>query len=77
MSRLELIDSLMQFAIKHQYKQDAIIIDIGTCVTFCHIKQTGDYYGGIIMPGFEMVRNALYSGAEQLPLVQFQTPHQN
>ncbi|MEC8677710.1 MAG: type III pantothenate kinase [Candidatus Margulisiibacteriota bacterium] len=66
------IDRLVNaIAIKHQYKQDAIIIDIGTCVTFCHIKQTGDYYGGIIMPGFEMVRNALYSGAEQLPLVQF------
>jgi type III pantothenate kinase len=66
------IDRLVNaIAIKHQYKQDAIIIDIGTCVTFCHIKQTGDYYGGIIMPGFEMVRNALYTGAEQLPLVQF------
>lgn len=68
------IDRLVNaIAIKHQYRQDAIIVDIGTCVTFCHIKHNGDYYGGIIMPGFEMVRNALYTGAEQLPLVQFPT----
>ncbi|MEK9726818.1 MAG: type III pantothenate kinase [Candidatus Margulisiibacteriota bacterium] len=66
------IDRLVNaYAVKEKWGRDAFIIDIGTCVTVCHVKSNGDYYGGIIMPGFEMIRNALYQGAEQLPLIDF------
>ncbi len=66
------IDRLVNaLAVKARWDTNTIIIDIGTCVTICNVKGVGEYCGGIIMPGFEMVRNALYSGAEQLPLIDF------
>ena len=66
------IDRLVNaVAVANTWDSDAIIIDIGTVVTFCRIKKGGDYYGGIIVPGFKMIRNALFQGAEQLPLVNF------
>tara|TARA_A100001015_G_scaffold247349_1_gene284140 strand:+ start:768 stop:1490 length:723 start_codon:yes stop_codon:yes gene_type:complete len=68
------IDRLVNaVAVSNRWDCDAIIIDIGTVVTFCRVKQGGDYYGGIIVPGFKMISRALFSGAEQLPLVHFPT----
>ena len=40
-------------------------------MTFCRVKKGGEYFGGIIIPGFQMIRNALFHGAEQLPLIDF------
>ena len=40
----------------------------------CHplsSKKRWRIFRGIIAPGFKMIRNALYDGAEQLPLVDF------
>jgi|OM-RGC.v1.011516894 type III pantothenate kinase len=66
------IDRLVNaVAVKNLWGKNTIIVDIGTCVTFCQINSEGDYCGGVIMPGFEMVRKALFNGAEQLPLVSF------
>ena len=68
------IDRLVNaVAVSKIWDTDAVIIDIGTVVTFCRIKKSGDYYGGIIIPGFRMIRNALFKGAEQLPMVHFPT----
>tara|TARA_A100001015_G_C15029156_1_gene732171 strand:+ start:357 stop:1076 length:720 start_codon:yes stop_codon:yes gene_type:complete len=68
------IDRLVNaVAVSKIWDVDAVIIDIGTVVTFCRIKKSGDYYGGIIVPGFRMIRNALFEGAEQLPMVHFPT----
>lgn len=64
------IDRLVNaLAATHRWASDVAIIDIGTCMTLCHVTANGDYMGGVIMPGFEMIRDALYYGAEQLPEV--------
>jgi type III pantothenate kinase len=66
------IDRLVNaVAVTHKWNANVVVIDIGTCITFCRIKKEGDYLGGVIMPGFKMVRNALYYEAEQLPLIDF------
>lgn len=66
------IDRLVNaVAVKHRWNANAIIIDIGTVVTFCRVKKNGEYLGGVIVPGLQMIRNALFQGAEQLPLVDF------
>ena len=68
------IDRLVNaVAVQHRWNANAIIIDIGTVVTFCRVKKNGEYLGGVIVPGFQMIRNALFHGAEQLPLIDF--PH--
>jgi type III pantothenate kinase len=66
------IDRLVNaVAVQHIWNANAVIIDAGTVVTFCRVKKSGHYLGGIIVPGFQMIRNALFNGAEQLPLVDF------
>ncbi len=66
------IDRLVNaIAVKHRWDANAVIVDIGTVVTFCRVKKSGQYLGGIIVPGFQMIQNALFYGAEQLPLVDF------
>ena len=66
------IDRLVNtVAVQHIWNANAVIIDVGTAVTFCRVKKSGEYLGGIIAPGFQMIRNALFYGAEQLPLVDF------
>ena len=66
------IDRLVNaVAVTKKWNANVIIVDVGTCVTFCRIKAGGEYLGGIIAPGFQMIRNALYTGAEQLPHVGF------
>ena len=53
------IDRLVNVvATLHHYQSNAIIVDAGTVITCCHINAKGEYNGGIILPGFHMVRNA-------------------
>ena len=66
------VDRLVNaLAVQKKWNGNVVIVDIGSCVTFCRVKMNGEYLGGVIAPGFQMIRNALYSGAEQLPLVDF------
>lgn len=66
------IDRLVNaVAVQHIWNANALIIDVGTAVTFCRVKKNGHYLGGIIAPGVHMIRHALFEGAEQLPLVDF------
>ncbi len=66
------IDRLVNaVAVQHIWNATALIIDVGTAVTFCRVKKKGRYLGGVIAPGFQMMQDALHRGAEQLPLVDF------
>jgi type III pantothenate kinase len=47
----------------------AIVIDLGTAVTFDLITPTGGYEGGIITPGPALVTRYLHERTAQLPLV--------
>jgi type III pantothenate kinase len=47
----------------------AIVIDLGTAVTFDLVTPTGGYEGGIITPGPALVTRYLHERTAQLPLV--------
>ncbi len=47
----------------------AIVIDLGTAVTFDIVTKTGGYEGGIIAPGPAMMRDYLHERTAQLPFV--------
>lgn len=46
-----------------------IAVDIGTAITFDVLDSKGEYVGGLIMPGLDMMSAALHSRTAQLPLV--------
>lgn len=51
-----------------------VVVDAGTALTFEIVTAKGDYPGGIIAPGPELLRRALNEGTAQLPLVSLETP---
>jgi type III pantothenate kinase len=53
-------------------KQNSLVIDAGTCITFDFVDNLGNYYGGGIAPGINMRFKALHTFTERLPLVKKQ-----
>ncbi|HHE31309.1 MAG TPA: type III pantothenate kinase [Chlorobaculum parvum] len=51
-----------------------IAVDIGTAITFDVLDAEGNYRGGLIMPGIDMMAGALNSRTAQLPLVDIDKP---
>lgn len=51
-------------------RQNALIVDIGTCVTFDFLSAKGEYWGGNISPGPTMRLKALHAFTHRLPLVE-------
>lgn len=47
----------------------AIIIDIGSAITFDVIDKNGDFTGGLIMPGLRLQLKALHDYTSKLPIV--------
>lgn len=56
------------------YKQDVIIIDLGTATTFDYVTAEGEYLGGAISPGLKMSAEALFEKASKLPRVELVPP---
>ncbi len=50
--------------------QDALTIDMGTCITYDFINDKGEYLGGGISPGINMRFKALNTFTAQLPLIE-------
>lgn len=61
-------------AVKFIYGYPAIIIDFGTAITIDAISKTGDFIGGIILPGINMIRQGLNEKTALLPLVPLGKP---
>ena len=57
------------YAAKCLYGQPAIVIDLGTAVTFDIISPKGEYEGGMIIPGIKMSTESLYKQTALLPKV--------
>ncbi len=57
-----------------EYKEDAIIIDLGTAITFCVALKKGIFDGGLIAPGVGIAIKALSSKASRLINVDFSDP---
>lgn len=51
-------------------KENVLVIDIGTCITYDLIESNGIYRGGGISPGYEMRIKAMNHFTQRLPLVK-------
>ncbi|MEI6756471.1 MAG: type III pantothenate kinase [Chlorobium sp.] len=57
------------------YPDGAVIaLDIGTAITVDVLGSRKDYLGGLIMPGLELMANALHDRTARLPLVALELP---
>lgn len=57
-----------------QYKQNLIIIDFGTAITFDCVSAKCEYLGGTILPGIAISLDALSTRAAKLPRIDVSTP---
>jgi type III pantothenate kinase len=51
-------------------KDDCLVIDSGTCITYDFIGSDANYYGGSISPGINMRFKAMSTFTDKLPLVE-------
>ncbi|MBN2693160.1 type III pantothenate kinase, partial [bacterium] len=51
-----------------KYNKSSIVIDSGTATTV-DIVIAGDFIGGMILPGFNLMKNSLFSNTEMLPSI--------
>ena len=61
-------------AVTELYGAPAIVVDFGTAVTFDVISAKGDYVGGVIAPGLEVMTNYLYQRTALLPKLTLHEP---
>jgi type III pantothenate kinase len=65
------------FAAKTLYGHPAVIIDLGTAITFDVVSASGSYEGGLIVPGLRLSLEALFQKTALLPRVdKIQFPKQ-
>ncbi len=57
-----------------RYKQNLIIIDFGTAITFDCVSAKCEYLGGAILPGIAISLDALSSRTAKLPRIDVSTP---
>ncbi|MEO1515177.1 MAG: type III pantothenate kinase [Bacteroidota bacterium] len=62
------------YAAHVKYKQNAVIVDFGTALTFTVIKESGDIMGVSIAPGLKTAIHSLASNTAQLPEVPLRMP---
>ncbi|GAA4814481.1 type III pantothenate kinase [Litoribaculum gwangyangense] len=56
-------------------KNNVLIIDAGTCVTYDFITSNNDYIGGAISPGLQMRYKSLHAFTANLPLLEAEKPN--
>ena len=61
-------------AVAELYGVPAIVVDFGTAVTFDVVSARGDYVGGVIAPGLEVMTNYLYQRTALLPKLTLREP---
>ena len=52
-------------------KQNTLVVDAGTCITYDMLDAQATYFGGSISPGIQMRFKALHQFTGRLPLVSF------
>ncbi len=65
---------LCGFAVRELYGMPAVVIDLGTAITFDGISPKGDYLGGAIIPGLRLSAEALFEKTALLPRVHIAEP---
>ena len=56
------------------YGGPAVVVDLGTAITFDVISRKGEYRGGLICAGIGMAISGLFSKTALLPMVNFAAP---
>ena len=56
-------------------KQNRLVIDAGTCITYDFIDENDNYLGGAISPGLRLRYEALHNYTARLPLLTLESPH--
>lgn len=49
------------------------VVDCGSAITFDAVTASGRHLGGLIVPGWRLMRQALHQGTAELPLVESET----
>jgi type III pantothenate kinase len=62
------------FAAMRLYGQPAIIIDLGTAITFDAVSGKGEYLGGAIVPGIRLSAESLFLKTALLPEIAIRAP---
>ena len=57
-------------------KQNCLIIDAGSCITYDFVDANSNYFGGAISPGIQMRYKALNNFTAKLPLLEKEYPLQ-
>ena len=67
--------ALVSAASKSFKKENVLIIDAGTCITYDFLNDENKYLGGAISPGVEMRYKSLHTFTAKLPLLKKKMPH--
>lgn len=59
-------------AVRRHFGAPAVVVDFGTAVTFDVVDNDGDYVGGIIAPGLEVMTEYLHEKTALLPRIRIQ-----
>lgn len=59
---------------KKKFKENFIIVDMGTATTFDIALKDAEYAGSIIAPGVQLSALSLHSSCSQLPLIEVKKP---
>ncbi len=62
------------FAAIEKYGKPCIVCDFGTATTIDAVNSNGEYLGGIIAPGMNILADALFRKTSKLPLVEIKNP---
>ena len=58
----------------NEYGTPAIIIDVGTATTMSVVDISGNYQGGVILPGAQVALDSLVARTSQLPRISLDSP---
>jgi type III pantothenate kinase len=69
--------ALVSASVYHYPKNNVLIVDAGTCITYDFITDTNEYLGGAISPGIRMRYKSLHNLTANLPLLDTEVPKHN
>ena len=58
----------------HKYGGPAVVVDLGTAITFDAVSAQAEYLGGVICPGIGIAVEGLFAKTARLPMVDFREP---
>ncbi|RPI17323.1 MAG: type III pantothenate kinase [Ignavibacteriae bacterium] len=62
-------NAVAAFELNRKKKEPVIVVDLGTAITYDVVLRNGNFVGGAIAPGMNLLNTALYDYTAQLPLL--------